>query len=127
MVGDTLDHYRLVEKIGSGGMGEVYRAHDEYLDRDVALKVLPASTLADESARKLFRKEALAIAKLNHPNIATVHEFNCKDGVDFLAMELILGRSFARESSVQRQLFDVGVSQHDLSVYCEAFGNGNDD
>ncbi len=93
MLGDTLNHYRLVEKIGSGGMGEVYRAHDEHLDRDVALKVLPAGTLADEAARKLFRKEALAIAKLNHPNIATVHEFNCQNGVDFLAMELILGRS----------------------------------
>lgn len=93
MLGDTLGHYRLIEKIGSGGMGEVYRAHDEHLDRDVALKVLPAGTVADEAARKQFRKEAVAIAKLNHPNIATVHEFNCQNGVDFLAMELILGRS----------------------------------
>jgi len=93
MVGETLSHYHIIEKIGTGGMGVVYRAHDEQLDRDVALKVLPAGTLADETARKRFRKEALAIAKFNHPNIATVHEFNSHAGVDFLAMELINGRS----------------------------------
>jgi len=93
MIGETLGHYGVIEKIGSGGMGEVYRAHDEQLDRDVALKVLPTGSLADEAKRKLFRKEALVLAKLNHPNIATVHEFNRQGGVDFLAMELIRGRS----------------------------------
>jgi tetratricopeptide (TPR) repeat protein len=93
VIGKTLGHYRIVEKIGAGGMGEVYRAHDEQLDRDVALKVLPAGTLTDEAARKQFRKEALALAKLNHPNIETVHEFGTQDGVDFLAMELIVGSS----------------------------------
>jgi serine/threonine protein kinase/tetratricopeptide (TPR) repeat protein len=93
MIGQVLGHYRIVEKIGAGGMGEVYRAHDGQLDRDVALKVLPAGTLSDETARKQFRKEALALAKLNHPNVETVHEFNTQDGVDFLAMELIQGCS----------------------------------
>jgi serine/threonine protein kinase/tetratricopeptide (TPR) repeat protein len=93
MIGQALGHYRIVEKIGAGGMGEVYRAHDSQLDRDVALKVLPAGTLSDETARKQFRKEALALAKLNHPNVETVHEFNMQDGVDFLAMELIHGSS----------------------------------
>jgi serine/threonine protein kinase/tetratricopeptide (TPR) repeat protein len=93
MIGETLGHYGVIEKIGSGGMGEVYRAHDEQLDRDVALKVLPMGSLADEAKRKLFRKEALVLAKLNHPNIATVHEFSRQGGVDFLAMELIRGRS----------------------------------
>jgi serine/threonine protein kinase/tetratricopeptide (TPR) repeat protein len=93
MIGETIGHYGVIEKIGSGGMGEVYRAHDEQLDRDVALKVLPIGTLADEAKRKLLRKEAQVLAKLNHPNIATVHEFNCQGGVDFLAMELIQGRS----------------------------------
>ncbi|HEY6944262.1 MAG TPA: protein kinase, partial [Candidatus Acidoferrum sp.] len=73
--------------------GEVYRAHDDQLDRDVALKVLPPGTIADETARKLFRKEALALAKLNHPNIETVFEFSTQDGKDFLAMELIPGSS----------------------------------
>ncbi len=60
MLGRTLGHYRIVEKIGAGGMGEVYRARDERLERDVALKVLPTGTLADEATRKRFRKEALA-------------------------------------------------------------------
>jgi serine/threonine protein kinase/tetratricopeptide (TPR) repeat protein len=93
MIGHILGHYRIVEKIGAGGMGEVYRAHDHQLDRDVALKVLPAGTLSNETARKHFRKEALALAKLNHPNVETVYEFNAQDGVDFLAMELIQGSS----------------------------------
>lgn len=92
-----LAHYRIVEKIGAGGMGEVFRAHDEQLDRDVALKVLPAGTLADEAVRKRFRKEARALAKLNQPNIETVYEFSTQDGVDFLAMELIPGSSLAEK------------------------------
>src|SRR5208282_1229433 len=91
-VGQVLGHYRIVEQIGAGGMGVVYRAHDEQLDRDVALKVLPAGTLADDAARKQFRKEALALAKLSHPNIATVFEFSSQEGVDFLVMELIPGK-----------------------------------
>jgi serine/threonine protein kinase/tetratricopeptide (TPR) repeat protein len=99
MIGQLLGHYRIVEKIGAGGMGEVYRAHDETLDRDVALKVLPIGMLADEAARKRFRKEALALAKLNHPNIETVYEFATQDGVDFLAMELIAGLTLAQKLS----------------------------
>jgi serine/threonine protein kinase/tetratricopeptide (TPR) repeat protein len=91
-IGHILGHYRVVEQIGAGGMGVVYRAHDEQLDRDIALKVLPAGTLADDVARKQFRKEALALAKLSHPNIATVFEFGSEEGVDFLAMELIPGK-----------------------------------
>ncbi|HXE91194.1 MAG TPA: protein kinase [Terriglobales bacterium] len=91
MLGQTLGHYRVLEQIGAGGMGVVYRAHDERLDRDVALKVLPASTLVDEAARKRFRQEALTLSKLNHPNIETVFDFDTQDGVDFLVMELIPG------------------------------------
>jgi serine/threonine protein kinase/tetratricopeptide (TPR) repeat protein len=91
MIGHTISHYRVLEMIGAGGMGKVYRAHDEQLDRDVALKVLPAGMLADEAARRQFRAEALALAKLNHPNIETVFEFSTQDDVDFLAMELIAG------------------------------------
>jgi serine/threonine protein kinase len=75
MIGSRLGHYHLLEKIGAGGMGEVYRARDERLQRDVALalKVLPARTLASEDARRRFRREALALSKIDHPNIATVH------------------------------------------------------
>src|SRR5689334_11679432 len=89
MIGQRLSHYRIVERIGAGGMGVVYRAHDEQLDRDVAIKVLPPGSLADESARKRFRNEALSLARLNHPNIATVHEFGSQDDVDFLVTEYI--------------------------------------
>ena len=76
MVGKTISRYRVLAKLGAGGMGEVYRAHDERLQRDVALKVLPAHILADETARNRFRKEALALSKLNHPHIATVYDFD---------------------------------------------------
>ena len=91
MIGQAISHYRIIEKIGAGGMGEVYRAHDEHLDREVAIKVLPSGTLWDESSRKRFRKEALALSKLNHPNIATIHDFDTQQGVDFLVMEYIPG------------------------------------
>jgi serine/threonine protein kinase/tetratricopeptide (TPR) repeat protein len=91
MIGQLLSHYRIVEQIGAGGMGVVYRAHDEQLDRDVAIKVLPPGSLADEVARKRFRKEALSLARLNHPNIATVHEFGTQDDTDFLVTEFIPG------------------------------------
>ncbi len=91
MVGQSLGRYRIVEKIGAGGMGVVYRARDERLDRDVAVKVLPIGTLSDESARHRFRKEALTLSKLNHPNIETVHDFDTQGGVDFLVMECVPG------------------------------------
>jgi len=93
MIGQVLGHYRIIEKIGAGGMGVVYRAHDEHLERDVALKVLPVGAVANESARKQLRKEALALSKLSHPNIATVLDFDTQEGVDFLAMEFIPGEA----------------------------------
>ena len=113
MIGQTISHYRVLDKIGAGGMGEVYRAHDEQLDRDVALKVLPAGMLADEAARKRFRKEALALAKLNHPNIETVFEFSSEDGLDFLAMELIPGHTLREMLKVgplpEREVVRLGI------------------
>jgi len=90
-IGQVLGRYRVVEQIGAGGMGVVYRAHDLQLERDVAIKVLPAGMLADDAARKRFRKEALSLARLNHPNIATIFEFGSQDGIDFLATEYIPG------------------------------------
>jgi len=91
MIPRNLSHYRVLEKIGSGGMGVVYRAHDDTLDRDVALKVLPMGMLSDDHARRRFRREALSLAKLNHPNIGGVYEFGSEGGVDFLVMELVSG------------------------------------
>jgi eukaryotic-like serine/threonine-protein kinase len=95
MIGQTLGHYRVLEKIGAGGMGIVYRARDEHLDRDVALKILPAGALADDASRKRLRKEALALAKLNHPNIETIYEFDTQNGTDFLVVEYVPGKTLA--------------------------------
>lgn len=92
MIGETLGHYRIQEKIGAGGMGVVYRAHDDRLDRDVAIKVLPRGLVGDESARRRFRKEALSLSKLNHPNIATIYDFNSQGDVDYLVMEYVPGQ-----------------------------------
>ena len=97
MIGQTLGHYRILEKLGSGGMGVVYRARDEQLERDVAVKVLPSGVLTDESARRHFRKEALALAKLNHANIETVYEFGSQDGTDFLVLEYVSGQTLAQK------------------------------
>lgn len=90
-IGSLLGRYRILEQIGAGGMGIVYRAHDLQLDRDVALKFLPPDALKNSAARARFRKEALALARLNHPNVATVHEFVTHEGVDFLVTEYIPG------------------------------------
>lgn len=95
MIGQTLGHYRILEKVAAGGMGVVYRARDEQLDRDVAVKLLPSGTLSDDTARRHFRKEAMALAKLNHPNIETVYEFGTQDGIDFLVMEYVPGKTLA--------------------------------
>jgi serine/threonine protein kinase/tetratricopeptide (TPR) repeat protein len=97
MLGKMLGHYRIVEKIGQGGMGVVYLAHDERLDRNVAIKVLPPGMLTEESVKSRFKNEAMALAKLNHPNIATIHDFDMQSGVDFLVMELISGSTLDRK------------------------------
>jgi eukaryotic-like serine/threonine-protein kinase len=94
---DKLSHYRLIEQIGAGGMGVVYLACDEQLQRDVAVKILPPGSLSDESARRRFRKEALSLAKLNHPNIATVHEFGTDGNTDFLITEYIAGATLDKK------------------------------
>jgi eukaryotic-like serine/threonine-protein kinase len=113
MVGQSLAHYTILEKIGAGGMGVVYRAHDGQLGRDVAIKVLPSELLADGAARKRFRKEALALAKLNHPNIETVHEFGSDGGLDFLVTEYVPGvtldAKLATGSLPERQVLSLGI------------------
>jgi len=91
LIGVELSHYRIIQEIGSGGMGVVFRAHDEHLDREVAIKVLHPGTITDEGARKHLHKEALALSKLNHPNIATIFDFDTQGGIDFLVMEYIPG------------------------------------
>jgi serine/threonine protein kinase/Tfp pilus assembly protein PilF len=87
----SLGRYRITDQIGAGGMGIVYRARDQRLDRDVAVKVLPPGSLRDQPSRSRFRKEALALSRFTHPNIAVVHDFDTVDGTDFLVMELVPG------------------------------------
>lgn len=91
--GGILGHYRIIEKIGAGGMGVVYKGRDTHLDRFVALKVLPPGTVADPESRRRFAQEAKAASALNHPNIITVYDISNTDGVDFIAMEYVEGRT----------------------------------
>ncbi|HWQ03345.1 MAG TPA: protein kinase [Candidatus Nitrosotenuis sp.] len=99
MIGQTIAHYRVSEKLGAGGMGEVYRARDSKLNRDVALKVLPASTMADPAARERLLREARTASQLNHPNICTIHEVSDEAGQSFIAMELVEGQPLSARIS----------------------------
>ncbi len=93
MVGRTLSHFRIVAKVGEGGMGVVYRAEDERLRRSVALKVLPPDLVGNEERRLRFLREAQAAAAISHPNIATIYEVGEADGIVFIAMEYIEGET----------------------------------
>ena len=94
--GSKLGPYEILSLLGAGGMGEVYRARDPRLGREVAIKVLPADRMADEGRRKRFIREARAASALNHPNIVTVHEVDSVDGVDFIVMEYVAGQTLSR-------------------------------
>jgi serine/threonine protein kinase/tetratricopeptide (TPR) repeat protein len=113
LIGLEFSHYRIIEEIGSGGMGVIFRAHDQHLDREVAIKVLHPGTITDEGARKHLHKEALALSKLNHPNIATIYDFDSQDGIDFLVMEYIpgvtLNHKLAASSLSEKDVLHFGV------------------
>jgi len=118
MIGTTLGHYRITAKLGEGGMGEVYRAHDQRLDRDVAIKVLPESVAeaADRLAR--FEREAKAVAKLAHPNILDVYELGDHEGRPFMATELLEGES------LRELISEGGVTTGKAVEYARAIADG---
>src|SRR6266496_3948230 len=89
----AIAHYTIAEKIGEGGMGVVWKARDTRLDRLVALKVLPADKVTDPDRKRRFVQEAKAASALNHPNIVTIYEIGSEDGVDFIAMEYVAGKT----------------------------------
>lgn len=95
----TLSHYRIVSKIGAGGMGEVYLAQDTKLDRKVALKILPADVAAHQDRMKRFVQEAKSASALNHPNIITIYEIEQIDSVNFIATEFIDGETLRQQHS----------------------------
>ena len=94
--GTRLGPYEILGPLGAGGMGEVYRARDTRLDRDVAIKVLPARLSADEPRRQRFEREARTISQLSHPHICALYDVGRQDGTDFLVMEYIEGETLSQ-------------------------------
>src|SRR6266699_5844183 len=91
--GTKLGPYEIIAPLGAGGMGEVYRARDTRLERDVAIKVLPANLSSDPNLRQRLEREAKAVSKISHPHICTLHDIGHQDGMDFLIMELLEGET----------------------------------
>src|SRR5687767_6276447 len=95
--GTVIGHYEINAELGAGGMGEVYRATDRRLGRDVALKVLPAALASDPERRERLKREARTVAALNHQNIVTIHSVEEESGIEFIAMELVVGQPLSQK------------------------------
>lgn len=118
LTGVSLSHYVLIEKIGEGGMGIVYKARDTHLDRVVALKLLPPESVTDPERRRRFVQEAKAASALNHPNIVVIHDIDTADGVTFIAMEYVKGKT------LDRLIHDAGVPLNDALKHAAQIAGG---
>ena len=123
MIGRTLNHYRIVEKLGSGGMGEVFAAEDTKLGRKVALKVLPPEKASPER-RERFEREAKSVAALNHPNIVQVFSVEEADGIHFIVMELVRGKTLtellSRHGMPLSKFFEIAIPLADAVAAAHA-------
>ena len=124
--GSKLGPYEILSLVGAGGMGEVYRAHDPRLGRDVAIKVLPADRMADEGRRSRFLREARAASALNHPNIVTIHEIESADEIDFIVMEYVPGKTLQhlipRQGMRLAEVFKTAIPIADALAKAHAHG-----
>jgi serine/threonine protein kinase len=119
--GTRLGPYEVIAQLGAGGMGEVHRARDTRLGREVALKTLPGTVVADSEQRARFEREARAASSLHHPNICVIHDVGSQDGIDFLVMELLEGETvaerIARGPIPMSEVMQIGMQIAD-ALYC---------